>query len=111
MATEEFPSELDSDTLRRVLQEASQHLRAHRAKLNAINVYPVPDGDTGSNMAATFDEAVAGIATWKRTPAWVTCCRSLRQHCTGRGAIPESDSFASAAGTCRRHARQTIAGC
>lgn len=63
MATEAVPTELDSDTLRRVLQEASQHLRAHRAKLNAINVYPVPDGDTGSNMAATFDEAVAGIAT------------------------------------------------
>lgn len=53
---------IDGPTLRRVLGETAQHLRAHRAMLNAINVYPVPDGDTGSNMSATFDEAVAGLA-------------------------------------------------
>ena len=52
---------LSGDELREVLHQAALHLRANRAHLNAINVYPVPDGDTGSNMAATFDEAMAGV--------------------------------------------------
>jgi len=33
-------------------------LRAHQHQLNRLNVYPVPDGDTGTNMALTL-EAVA----------------------------------------------------
>src|SRR5437588_3525949 len=33
-------------------------LRAHQEAINRLNVYPVPDGDTGTNMALTL-EAVA----------------------------------------------------
>jgi hypothetical protein len=33
-------------------------LASHRRALNALNVYPVPDGDTGSNMAQTVDSVV-----------------------------------------------------
>jgi DAK2 domain fusion protein YloV len=32
---------------------------AHAAGLNRLNVYPVPDGDTGTNMASTLDAVVA----------------------------------------------------
>ena len=28
-------------------------LRAHQERINRLNVYPVPDGDTGTNMALT----------------------------------------------------------
>ena len=38
---------------------ATDHLHEQAAAIDAINVYPVPDGDTGSNMAATMREAVA----------------------------------------------------
>src|SRR5690606_22285145 len=37
---------------------AAQHLRDSARAVDAINVYPVPDGDTGSNMSATLREAV-----------------------------------------------------
>jgi DAK2 domain fusion protein YloV len=37
---------------------ASSHLRQSAAEIDAINVYPVPDGDTGTNMSATLREAV-----------------------------------------------------
>ncbi len=34
----------------------------HRATLNRLNVYPVPDGDTGTNMALTVDAVVRELA-------------------------------------------------
>ncbi len=43
-------------------EAASAALTAAAAAIDAINVYPVPDGDTGSNMAATLREAVAAGA-------------------------------------------------
>jgi DAK2 domain fusion protein YloV len=36
-------------------------LRAHRAYINRLNVYPVPDGDTGTNMALTAESVVQEI--------------------------------------------------
>ncbi|HEY6056828.1 MAG TPA: DAK2 domain-containing protein [Candidatus Limnocylindrales bacterium] len=38
---------------------AVANLEAHVDEINALNVYPVPDGDTGSNMAATVQAALA----------------------------------------------------
>ncbi len=37
---------------------AVENLEAHVDEINALNVYPVPDGDTGSNMAATVRAAL-----------------------------------------------------
>ncbi|AEH52027.1 DAK2 domain-containing protein [Pseudothermotoga thermarum] len=37
-------------------QKATEILAAHVDELNALNVFPVPDGDTGSNMLATMKE-------------------------------------------------------
>ncbi|MFK7920053.1 MAG: DAK2 domain-containing protein [Ilumatobacter sp.] len=34
-------------------------VKAHQGALNRLNVYPVPDGDTGTNMARTLDAVVA----------------------------------------------------
>jgi DAK2 domain fusion protein YloV len=39
--------------------EAVRNLEAHVDEVNALNVYPVPDGDTGSNMLATVTAALA----------------------------------------------------
>src|SRR5689334_15442969 len=37
-------------------------LRTHQDLLNRLNVYPVPDGDTGTNMALTLESVVAELA-------------------------------------------------
>jgi len=37
-------------------------LGLHQEALNALNVYPVPDGDTGTNMALTLESVVAELA-------------------------------------------------
>ena len=36
-------------------------LRAHQEELNRLNVYPVPDGDTGTNMALTLESVCAEV--------------------------------------------------
>lgn len=45
---------------------ATDWLAAHRDTINALNVFPVPDGDTGTNMLLTLREAVAAGATAAR---------------------------------------------
>ena len=36
-------------------------IRTYRSALNGLNVYPVPDGDTGSNMAGTVKRVMAEL--------------------------------------------------
>lgn len=54
------------DTLRvddvvRALSVFRDLLVAHKAAINALNVYPVPDGDTGTNMSLTLESVIAEI--------------------------------------------------
>lgn len=44
---------LDGPRLRGAIVSACDAVQAHRAELNRINVFPVPDGDTGTNLALT----------------------------------------------------------
>ena len=45
---------LDADDLRQVVVGFRDALRLHQEVINRLNVYPVPDGDTGTNMALTL---------------------------------------------------------
>lgn len=47
-------SHLDTDELRRILIQGSRALEAKIEAINALNVFPVPDGDTGTNMLLTM---------------------------------------------------------
>ena len=44
---------LDGPRLRRSLIAACEYAQEQRQELNRINVFPVPDGDTGTNLALT----------------------------------------------------------
>ena len=48
---------------------AVANLEAHVDEINALNVYPVPDGDTGSNMAATVRAALEEAESVAGEPA------------------------------------------
>ena len=52
---------LDAGALRALMGTFRDALTMHREVLNLLNVYPVPDGDTGSNMAMTADSVVAEL--------------------------------------------------
>ena len=43
--------------LLRFSELAVQALRDRREEIDALNVYPVPDGDTGTNLFLTFESA------------------------------------------------------
>jgi uncharacterized protein len=44
------------------LVAAARWLEQHADAVNALNVFPVPDGDTGTNMALTLNGAVQDVA-------------------------------------------------
>ena len=50
--------DLDAQSVRHWLTLAADALERHQAEINALNVFPVPDGDTGSNMALTMAAGV-----------------------------------------------------
>ena len=52
---------LAADDLRRAAMGYRDTLRVHQELLNRLNVYPVPDGDTGTNMALTMESVVAEL--------------------------------------------------
>lgn len=50
-----------ADALRHTVIAFRNTMRAHAEGINRMNVYPVPDGDTGTNMARTLDAVVAEL--------------------------------------------------
>jgi DAK2 domain fusion protein YloV len=53
---------VDGEMLRRLTEAGLQWLRTNQQTINALNVFPVPDGDTGTNMVLTMQSAWAEIA-------------------------------------------------
>lgn len=53
---------IDGILLAKILKGALEWLNRHRREIDALNVFPVPDGDTGSNMHATLEAAVAALS-------------------------------------------------
>lgn len=52
---------LSADALRNTVITFRDAMKLHAADINRLNVYPVPDGDTGTNMARTLDAVVAEL--------------------------------------------------
>ena len=46
---------------RRLIISAAASVEIHKQKLNELNVFPVPDGDTGTNMSMTIASAAADL--------------------------------------------------
>src|SRR5215203_2430547 len=51
-----------SADLKAVVATAHAALKAQAAKINALNVYPVPDGDTGTNMLLTLQAVLEEVS-------------------------------------------------
>ena len=45
---------LDVNQFKEMLRSGCANLENHSAEINTLNVFPVPDGDTGTNMSMTF---------------------------------------------------------
>ncbi len=49
---------INSSEFRKMILVGAKLLENNRAKVDALNVFPVPDGDTGTNMSLTMQSAV-----------------------------------------------------
>ncbi len=52
---------IDLETVERLAAAALENIERHRRRINALNVYPVPDGDTGTNLERTMQGIVAEL--------------------------------------------------
>jgi DAK2 domain fusion protein YloV len=52
---------IDAAGLREAMSRFGRALEEHREELNSLNVFPVPDGDTGTNMALTQAAVVEAL--------------------------------------------------
>src|SRR5581483_3745458 len=68
---------LCADDLRAVMGGFRTALRSHQADINRLNVYPVPDGDTGTNMALTLEAVVTELEGVDRGAGLTDVCRAI----------------------------------
>ena len=45
---------LDGQTFTRLIKSGAANLKANAGIVNELNVFPIPDGDTGENMSLTI---------------------------------------------------------
>ena len=53
---------INGKDLKKLFNASVSWLKCHQAVINALNVFPVPDGDTGTNMVLTMQSAYQEIA-------------------------------------------------
>ncbi len=51
------------DRVRQLARSAAAALEANRQRIDDLNVYPVPDGDTGTNMALSVRAVLEALET------------------------------------------------
>ena len=52
---------VNGSDFRRLIISAAASIEINKQKLNELNVFPVPDGDTGTNMSMTINAAAADL--------------------------------------------------
>ena len=53
---------IDATMLQKMFIAGAKSIEAKKEYINELNVFPVPDGDTGTNMALTILAAAKGVA-------------------------------------------------
>jgi DAK2 domain fusion protein YloV len=72
------PSTYNGQDFKRAILAGHAWLEQHREAINALNVFPVPDGDTGTNMSLTMRSATAGIADSEEKSAGILSAQLAR---------------------------------
>ena len=67
---------------KRMILHGAAAITAQKQAINDLNVFPVPDGDTGTNMSMTIAAAVTEVVDYLRTmsPVWKALQRGERSY-------------------------------
>lgn len=57
-----MPKTIGGTEFRKMILSGARVLEINRAKVDSLNVFPVPDGDTGTNMSLTIQSAVRELS-------------------------------------------------
>ena len=98
---------LNTAALRDTVRTFRDTVRAHSHGLNRLNVYPVPDGDTGTNMARTLDAVVAEMDNAAHDDHDATCdaiSHGSLMGARGNSGVILSQIMRGFAGTVKEHA-------
>ena len=67
---------INSSEFKKMILVGAKALENNRAKVDALNVFPVPDGDTGTNMSLTMQSAVRELTACSSN-AYTDICDSI----------------------------------
>ncbi|NTW44114.1 MAG: DAK2 domain-containing protein [Anaerolineaceae bacterium] len=56
-----YPNAIDGQTFKKMIEASLTWLKTNQQLVNSLNVFPVPDGDTGTNMLLTMQAAYSEI--------------------------------------------------
>ena len=87
---------IDGNTLKKILISASNNLYNHYPEVDALNVFPVPDGDTGINMSLTCTSGANEIAKMENGSCYEvakTFSRGLLMGARGNSGVITSQIF------------------
>ncbi len=87
---------IDGKTLKKLLISASNNLFNHYPEVDALNVFPVPDGDTGINMNLTMTSGANEIANLDSDDVFTiakTFARGLLMGARGNSGVITSQIF------------------
>lgn len=68
---------IDAKLLSKMFLAGANNLESHKEWINELNVFPVPDGDTGTNMTMTIMSAAREVAALGDAPDMVTLCKAI----------------------------------
>ena len=67
---------MDAELLKRCFIAGANNLERNKEYINELNVFPVPDGDTGTNMTMTIQSAAKAVAAIEE-PDMASVCKAI----------------------------------
>ena len=68
---------IDAKMLAKMFLAGAKNLESHKEWINELNVFPVPDGDTGTNMTMTIMSAAKEVAGLGEEVDMQTLCKAI----------------------------------
>lgn len=68
---------IDAKLLAKMFLAGAKNLESNKEWINELNVFPVPDGDTGTNMTMTIMSAAKEVAALGEDPDIETLCKAI----------------------------------
>lgn len=91
-----MPKSINGATFKKMLLSGYQTLEENKSAIDALNVFPVPDGDTGTNMSLTMRSAVKEVNACENASIediCLACSRGALKGARGNSGVITSQIF------------------